>query len=244
MKAASTIGAKTVVTGSVHGDGDLEVYGRVEGDITVEGNVLIASTAEVKGAVTASAIRVAGAVEGNLQASETVAIEPDARVLGDLTTPRVSIAEGAMVRGMVRTEAEHRTARKNVPRGDDVRLGEAARSPAATRPAPVAAALPERVNRAPEPERVNRAPEPERVSRPQEPERMNRAPEPERVNRAPEPERVSRSQQEVAPPPLVSVAPPPVKKDSDARDRRPPEPRMPALAKGTKGKKKGDKRPH
>ena len=80
MKAASTIGAKTVVIGSVHGDGDLELYGRVEGDITVEGNVLIAATAEVKGTVTASAIRVAGAVEGNLHASDTVAIEPDARV--------------------------------------------------------------------------------------------------------------------------------------------------------------------
>jgi len=225
MKAASTIGAKTVVTGSVHGDGDLEVYGRVEGDITVEGNVLIASTAQVKGAVTASAIRVAGAVEGNLQASETVAIEPDARVLGDLSTPRVSIAEGAMVRGMVRTESEHRPARKNVSRADEARLGEA-RSAAVTRPVQVVAAAPERMTRPQEPERVTRAQEPERVTRPQEPERA------------------TRPQQEVTPPPLVSVAPPPVKKDAEARDRRPPEPRMPALAKGTKGKKKGDKRPH
>jgi len=235
MKAASTIGAKTVVTGSVHGDGDLEVYGRVEGDITVEGNVLIASTAEVKGAVTASAIRVAGAVEGNLQASETVAIEPDARVLGDLTTPRVSIAEGAMVRGMVRTEAEHRAAGKSVPRAEELRLGEPARSAAVTRTAPVVAAVPERMSRPQEPERMSRPQEPERVSRPQEPER---------VSRAPDPERMSRPQQDVTPPPLVSVAPPAAKKESEARDRRPPEPRMPALAKGTKGKKKGDKRPH
>src|SRR5688572_4605174 len=137
MKTASTIGAKTVVTGGVHGDGDLEVYGRVEGDITVEGNVLIAATAQVKGSVTASAIRVAGAVEGNLQASDTVAIEPDARVLGDLTTPRVSIAEGAMVRGMVRTEVEQRPTHKTVARADDPRPVDEARVAPVERSAPV-----------------------------------------------------------------------------------------------------------
>lgn len=199
MKTASTIGAKTVVTGSVHGDGDLEVYGRVDGDITVEGSVLIAATAQVKGAVTASAIRVAGAIEGNLQASDTVAIEPDARVLGDLTTPRISIAEGAIVRGMVRTEVEQRPARKTVAgsgeRNPSVERGTPDRATPLARPAPVAAP----------------------------PERLRT--------------------QEVVPTP-AAVDPLPAKKDKEARERRPPEPKMPALAKGTKGKKKGDKRPH
>lgn len=194
MKTASTIGAKTVVTGSVHGDGDLEVYGRVEGDITVEGNVLIAATAEVKGAITASAIRVAGAVEGNLQASDTVAVELDARVLGDMTTPRVSIAEGAIVRGMVRTEAEQRSARRAAPVERSAPLERSAVERSAPRPSAVV------------------------------------------------PERAMRTHESVPQPSPVEA--PPAKKDKEARDRRPPEPRIPALAKGTKGKKKGDKRSH
>ena len=167
MKAASTIGAKTVVIGSVHGDGDLELYGRVEGDITVE---------------------------GNLQASDTVAIEPDARVVGDLTTPRISIAEGAIVQGMVRTEP---TSKKDAPRAVEPRMPEPVRPPPVARPvAPVA---------------------------------------------APPPERIPRAQDAI--PPAVAVDPLPLKQDKDHRDRRPPEPRVPTLAKGTKGKKKGDKRP-
>src|SRR6186713_2632362 len=144
MKAASTIGAKTVVIGSVHGDGDLELYGRVEGDITVEGNVLIAATAEVKGTVTATAIRVAGAVEGNLHASDTVAIEPDARVLGDLTTPRISIAEGATVQGMVRTEP---APKKDSPRAVEPRTPDLVRPPPVARPVPAVAPPPERAPR-------------------------------------------------------------------------------------------------
>jgi cytoskeletal protein CcmA (bactofilin family) len=194
MKAASTIGAKTVVIGSVHGDGDLELYGRVEGDITVEGNVLIAATAKVKGTITASAIRVAGAVEGNLHASETVAIEPDARVLGDLMTPRISIAEGATVQGMVRTEP---APKKDAQRAAEPRTPDPVRPPAVARPVPVV---------------------------------------------LPPPERISRAQDAMVPP-VVAVEPLlPLKQDKDHRDRRPPEPRVPTLAKGTKGKKKGDKR--
>jgi cytoskeletal protein CcmA (bactofilin family) len=182
----STIGPKTVVIGNVHGDGDLELHGRVEGDITVEGNVLVASGAEVKGSVSAAAIRVAGSVEGNLQAAETVSVEPDARVVGDMTTPRVSIAEGAVVRGMVRTDGADRQRQKPNP------------------PAPREVVSAPRIHT-----RVV-LPAPERPLEPSDADEFE-----------------------------TDFLPPPKR---ELRDKRPPEPKVPTLAKGTKGKKKGDKR--
>src|SRR5690606_4672308 len=197
MAAASTIGQKTVVIGNVHGDGDLDVHGRVEGDITVSGSVLIHATSQINGSITAAAIKVAGTVEGNLVAQETVTIEPDARVVGDMTTPRVAIAEGALVRGMLRTEGNQRSKRAgDVPPG-------AFRSAAGLQ-----------------------AQGAERSASPAGPQRFDaERPEPEHEG-------------------FADAVTGPSKKHKDRKNKRPPEPKMPLLAKGTKGKKKGDKRAH
>lgn len=201
MKTASTIGPKTVVIGNVQGDGDLAVHGQIEGDVTMEGDVVIEASATIKGSVSARAIKVAGTVEGNLQATDTVAVEPDARVLGDMTTPRVSIAEGAVVRGMVRTDSEQR------PR---------------KREAHEAAPVPTHTHRMAPPNRV--AP-PTRVAPP--------AP-------APSPQPIVHRAVEVTTVLGDPTDPLPKKRDKH-RGKRPPEPKVPTLAKGTKGKKKGDK---
>jgi cytoskeletal protein CcmA (bactofilin family) len=195
--------AHTMVIGNVHGDGDLEVHGRVHGDVTVEGNVLVAASSQVKGSISAAAIRVAGSVEGNLQASLTVALEPTARVLGDMTTPRFSVAEGAMLRGMVRADAERTVAAPARAAATEVssishdsfahgngRPAETREAPAPGRPAPLPPASP-----------------------------------------AASPDVEPRLELES-------------KKKDKNRPKRPPEPKVPALAKGTKGKKKGDKRAH
>lgn len=108
MKAVSTIGPKTVVRGNVHGEGDLTIEGRVEGDVNVDGNVSVAPMAEVKGSIAAANVSIAGTVEGDVSSADTLTVDPNAKILGDMTGPRVHIAEGAIVRGMVRTEGEPR----------------------------------------------------------------------------------------------------------------------------------------
>ena len=193
MASLSKIGEKTAIVGNVHGDGDLEVLGRVSGDITVEGSVLIGSSGVVSGAVSAAVIRVSGKIEGKLDATETISIEPEAHVLGDMTTPRVSIAEGAVVRGMLCTE---------------------------TKPTPLAQP---KAKAARVPEITTKEIKAARVVPPQ--------PKP-----APQTHEAAR-ESDVTP----NIEPLQHKKDK-SKDKRPPEPRVPALAKGTKGKKKGDKR--
>lgn len=189
----STIGEKTVIIGNIHGDGDLEVHGRVQGDVTVEGNVLVSASSEVRGSISAASIRVAGSVEGNLHATETVAVEPAAKVLGDMTTPRVSVAEGAVVRGMVRTDSEPAAAGRSATANLQPSAPRHNGRPAVTSPQPGAGAV-----------------------RPEPPPRM----------------------------PDAEPTPEEGKKKSKDRPKRPPEPKVPSLAKGTKGKKKGDKRAH
>jgi cytoskeletal protein CcmA (bactofilin family) len=106
MSQTSVIGAGTVVRGNLEGDGSLEVFGRVEGDVTTTGDVTIGESGAVRGQITAARISVHGAVQGDLSGTEAVLLERGAKVVGDLSAPRIGIANGALVRGSVRTEGE------------------------------------------------------------------------------------------------------------------------------------------
>lgn len=112
MAATSVIGQGTVVRGNVRGSGSLDIRGRVEGDVEVDGDIALGEDAAVSGNVSGAQITVAGAVMGDLRGSEAVLLERGARVVGDLVAPRIGIAEGAAVRGGVRTEGEAATARR------------------------------------------------------------------------------------------------------------------------------------
>src|SRR5215207_7189914 len=106
MSSDSVIGAGSVVRGIVRGEGSLEIQGFVEGDVSVTGDVLVAESSAVRGNITGGKISVHGAVQGDVRGSEAVLIERGGKVAGDLSAPRIGIANGALVRGNVRTEGE------------------------------------------------------------------------------------------------------------------------------------------
>jgi len=106
MSQSSVIGAGTIVRGNVEGDGSLEIFGRVEGDVSMGGDVVIGEAGAVRGNVSGEKISVQGAVQGDLRGTDAVLLERGAKVVGDLSAPRIGIANGALVRGTVRTEGE------------------------------------------------------------------------------------------------------------------------------------------
>lgn len=104
MAAERTIiGASTFIRGNVSGDGDLTIEGRIEGDVSASGEVVIETTGLVGANVSAARIVVRGAVKGDLVAEESLSIAAGARVVGDLRAPRITIAQGGLVRGHVQT---------------------------------------------------------------------------------------------------------------------------------------------
>src|SRR5215471_2298842 len=104
MADVTVVGSGIFLRGSIQGDGDLEIRGRVEGDIGVAGDVTIADGALVKADISGRRITVRGAVAGNLTGEEAVRLEGGARVVGDLRAAAIGIAEGALLRGNVQTE--------------------------------------------------------------------------------------------------------------------------------------------
>ncbi|HEX7668702.1 MAG TPA: polymer-forming cytoskeletal protein [Polyangiaceae bacterium] len=104
MAEGSVIGQGTVVRGNVHGEGSLEILGRVEGDVSVSGDVTLGEQASVRGDITGARITIGGAVTGGLQGTEAVVLEATAQVTGDISAPRLGIEEGALVRGSLRMD--------------------------------------------------------------------------------------------------------------------------------------------
>lgn len=106
MAQGSVLGRSTIVRGNVRGTGALEIHGRVEGDVSVTGELVIGEDGSVKGDVTGAHVTVAGAVQGDVRATEAVMLESGGRVVGDLSAPRIGVSPGALVRGSLRTEGE------------------------------------------------------------------------------------------------------------------------------------------
>lgn len=136
MADPTVIGRTTFVRGRVNGTGDLEIAGRVEGDVTVTGEVTVEATGLVSANVSARRIVVRGAVKGDLVADEALLLESGARVVGDLRAPRIGIAAGGLVRGNVQTGAA------GAPRPRAAASAARAATPAARAAAPAPAPAP------------------------------------------------------------------------------------------------------
>ena len=96
------IGKSVVIKGELSGSEDLYVDGHVEGTIALKGNSLtVGPNGQVKASVDAKGVVVQGKLEGNVQVSDRVELRKSAIVTGDISAQRISIEEGAFLKGKV-----------------------------------------------------------------------------------------------------------------------------------------------
>jgi cytoskeletal protein CcmA (bactofilin family) len=214
MATLSVIGPGTAVHGGIRGEGDLEILGRVEGSVVIQGEVVIGETGLVKSDVRARRVIVRGAVRGNVSADELLILEAGARVLGDLGAPQVGIRPGGLVKGHVSTAGPLPLERPKAAPAAAAKAAPQVRPAPAARPAPAPAARP-----APAPARAasdsSSRPAPAPAPRPAPP------PAPVVVERA------------AAPAPVVAAAAAAPAEEPEV-STEPPPPVVPALPKGAR----------
>ena len=84
QSGAFRVGEKLSIKGEIVGEGDLELAGRFEGIVNVNGRVIVGERAEVDADISASNIVVVGKVRGNLNATGRVEILPQGILTGNL----------------------------------------------------------------------------------------------------------------------------------------------------------------
>ena len=101
------IGKSVVIKGELSGSEDLYVDGNVEGKIELLNHSLtIGPNGQVKASVAAKSVVIQGKLEGAVNASDRAELRKSAVVTGDVTTERISIEEGAFLKGKVDTQKE------------------------------------------------------------------------------------------------------------------------------------------
>ncbi len=96
----SIISADLKITGNLKSNGDIQIDGRIEGDVDSK-SVTIGESAEVNGIVSCERVRVCGAVSGEIRA-QSVVLARSAKVDGDVVHNSLEIEAGASLQGGVR----------------------------------------------------------------------------------------------------------------------------------------------
>jgi cytoskeletal protein CcmA (bactofilin family) len=105
-RAVSCVGASIRIEGQVTGGEDLQIDGKVDGSVVLNGQRLtVGSSGKLNSEIWAREVVVYGELIGNVHASDRVEIKKDGSLTGDITTARISVEDGAYFKG--RIEIEH-----------------------------------------------------------------------------------------------------------------------------------------
>lgn len=127
--AVSVISSDVTILGNVQSQGDIQIDGKVKGDIKSR-MVTIGESAQIEGSIFAETARIFGTVTGQVSA-KTVMIAKTARMIGDIIHQSLAVEQGAFL------ESHCRRMDAN---GNDPRSQRPAGAPATPATAPAAAA--------------------------------------------------------------------------------------------------------
>ena len=92
-------GAK--IQGEISGKTEVVIDGELEGQVKLDQLVTVGGQGVVKGEIHAQAVRVSGKVLGNIVGHDRVEVLATGTVEGDIVAPRVTVADGAFLKGKV-----------------------------------------------------------------------------------------------------------------------------------------------
>jgi len=101
-RSSARLGSGLHIKGQLTGTEDLQIDGKVEGPISLNGHQLtVGSSAVLHSEIHAGEVLVFGKVVGNLYARDRVDVKTDGSVIGDISTARISIEDGAHFKGRI-----------------------------------------------------------------------------------------------------------------------------------------------
>ena len=116
----ATIGRSLVIKGEISGSESLYVDGRIEGTISFkEHRVTVGRNGVVAANIVAREVVVMGKVTGNIECSDREDIRSEGSLTGDIISRRISVEEGAMLRGSVQlapAETQEKGSRGEAPK--------------------------------------------------------------------------------------------------------------------------------
>jgi cytoskeletal protein CcmA (bactofilin family) len=102
----ATIGRTLCIKGEISGSEALYIDGCIEGKITMpESRVTVGRNGKVDASIQAKEVVVMGKVTGNIECSDRVDIRSEGSVHGDISTSRISVEDGAALKGGIQVRS-------------------------------------------------------------------------------------------------------------------------------------------
>jgi cytoskeletal protein CcmA (bactofilin family) len=102
----ATIGRSVVIKGEISGSESLYIDGRIEGTVSFgDHRVTVGRNGVVAANITAREVVIMGKVTGNIECSDRVDIRSEGSLTGDIVSQRISIEDGAMLKGAVQVKS-------------------------------------------------------------------------------------------------------------------------------------------
>jgi cytoskeletal protein CcmA (bactofilin family) len=103
----ATIGRTLVIKGEISGSEALYIDGKIEGKIIMpDSRVTIGRNGKVDASIQAREVVIMGKVTGNIECSDRVDIRAEGSVSGDISTVRITVEDGAALKGGIQVRAE------------------------------------------------------------------------------------------------------------------------------------------
>jgi cytoskeletal protein CcmA (bactofilin family) len=116
----ATIGRSVVIKGEISGSESLYVDGRIEGTVSFKDHrVTVGRNGVVAANIVARDVVIMGKVTGNIECSDRVDIRSEGSLTGDIISRRISVEDGALLRGSVQlapAEKQEKTQRSEMPK--------------------------------------------------------------------------------------------------------------------------------
>jgi len=98
-KKETIIAGNCVLDSNLKADGNLRIYGKIDGNVVVNGDVTIGETGVVLGTVTADNLILEGTVEGNVTCKNSLKLTSSAKLNGDAHVKNFASQEGCLFAG-------------------------------------------------------------------------------------------------------------------------------------------------
>lgn len=95
----SFIGLDTSISGNIHASGFTRVDGDIDGNIEVDGRIIIGDKARIRGNITATSAIIGGIIEGDIVAPDGVQLFSTASVIGDIVAQKIILDENVLFQG-------------------------------------------------------------------------------------------------------------------------------------------------
>lgn len=107
------IGESVIVEGDFSGNGNIIIQGKLNGNLSTDGHILIGEKAKINADIKAASAFVSGEIKGNIKVNNSLDIAKTAKIDGDIEASSIAMEAGCKVNGHIKMNGSEKLEKKD-----------------------------------------------------------------------------------------------------------------------------------